>query len=101
MGISNLFLFDGEQVKELAELEAPPPIVVEAIQSLLGLELAQRLSTDLDILINRKRKALASATELANLEEIEQKLQRQQQEYEAAKQDLASQQNELERAQEK
>jgi len=101
LGISNLFLFDGEQVKELAELEAPPPIVVEAIQSLLGLELAQRLSTDLDILINRKRKALASATELANLEEIEQKLQRQQQEYEAAKQDLASQQNELERAQEK
>ncbi|MEM9542372.1 MAG: AAA family ATPase, partial [Cyanobacteria bacterium P01_E01_bin.42] len=44
LGISNLFLFDGEQVKELAELESPPPQVVEAIQSLLGLELAERLS---------------------------------------------------------
>ena len=41
LGISNLFLFDGEQVKELAELETPPPLVVDAIRSLLGLELAE------------------------------------------------------------
>ena len=56
MGISNLFLFDGEQVKELAELEMPPPLVVDAIQSLLGLELAERLAADLDILVTRKKK---------------------------------------------
>jgi DNA sulfur modification protein DndD len=35
LGISNLFLFDGEQVKELAEQEVPPPAVVEAMRSLL------------------------------------------------------------------
>jgi len=51
----NLFLFDGEQVKELAEQEAPPPVVFEAIRALLGLELAERLSVDIDILVNRKR----------------------------------------------
>jgi len=34
LGISNLFLFDGEQVKELAEQEAPPPVVFEAIRAL-------------------------------------------------------------------
>ena len=100
LGISNLFLFDGEQVKELAELETPPPVVVEAIQSLLGLELAERLSVDLDILVNRKRKAIADAKSLANLEEIEQKLEQQKDEYEAAKQELGSLQNKLTRAQE-
>ncbi len=74
IGISNLFLFDGEQVKELADLESPPNVVVQAIQSLLGLELAERLAIDLDILANRKRKQLADSKELADLEEIENKL---------------------------
>jgi DNA sulfur modification protein DndD len=74
LGISNLFLFDGEQVKELAELDAPPPSVVDAIQSLLGLELAEQLAVDLEVLITRKRKAFADAKELAELEAIEQRL---------------------------
>ncbi|MGK7874173.1 MAG: DNA sulfur modification protein DndD [Xenococcaceae cyanobacterium] len=98
LGISNLFLFDGEQVKELAEQETPPPSVVEAIQSLLGLELAERLSIDLDILVSRKRKAIANAFQLANLEEIEAKLQQQKEEAERAKEEFASLQYKLERA---
>ena len=76
IGISNLFLFDGEQVKELAELDAPPPQVVEAIQSLLGLELAERLSADLDVLASRKRKELATKKELKYLENLEVKIDR-------------------------
>ena len=100
LGISNLFLFDGEQVKNLADQEAPPPVVVEAIRALLGLELAERLSVDIDILVNRKRKALADAQELVTLDQIEQKLRFQQQEYQAAKQQLAAIQNNLELAQE-
>ncbi len=100
LGISNLFLFDGEQVKELAEQEVPPPIVVEAIRSLLGLELAERLAVDIDILVNRKRKAIADAQELIALEEIEQKLLSQQENYQKAKQELAVLQNQLEQAQE-
>ena len=74
LGISNLFLFDGEQVKELAELDTPPPAVVEAINNLLGLELAERLSVDLSVLVNRKRKAVANKAQLLTIEEIEQKL---------------------------
>lgn len=101
LGISNLFLFDGEQVKELAELEAPPPQVVEAIRSLLGLELAERLAVDLDILVNRKRKTIADAQQLTNLEAIEQKLKYQQEEYEIAKIELSEQQNYLKQAQDK
>jgi DNA sulfur modification protein DndD len=60
LGISNLFLFDGEQVKELAEQDELPPLVTGAMRSLLGLELPDRLSTDLDVLIARKRKASAN-----------------------------------------
>ncbi len=100
LGISNLFLFDGEQVKELAELETPPPLVVSAIQSLLGLELAERLSVDLDILVSRKRKETANAKDLATLEEIEQKLHQQKDELEAATQELAALDAELQRAEE-
>ena len=101
LGISNLFLFDGEQVKELAELESPPQPVIDAIQSLLGLELAERLAIDLDILVSRKRKALANHSQLANLEEIEAKLDELIQSKEKAKQDLASLQNQLEFAQDR
>ncbi|MBR8829035.1 MAG: DNA sulfur modification protein DndD [Gomphosphaeria aponina SAG 52.96 = DSM 107014] len=77
IGISNLFLFDGEQVKELAEQDTPPPTVIEAIKSLLGLELAERLAVDLDVLMSRKRKAIADNSQLANLEEIEAKIKEQ------------------------
>jgi DNA sulfur modification protein DndD len=74
LGISNLFLFDGEQVKELADQDVPTPSVVSAIKSLLGLELAERLDEDLDILASRKRKELSKTENLKNLQEIEEKL---------------------------
>lgn len=95
VGISNLFLFDGEQVKELAEQEIPPPIVVEAISGLLGLELAERLAVDLEILVNRKRKEIADIKYLANLEEIENRLKEQQNEYDAETLNLRSLQENL------
>jgi DNA sulfur modification protein DndD len=101
LGISNLFLFDGEQVKELAEQDTPPPEVVEAIQSLLGLELAERLSEDLDVIVRRKRKALANTKDLANLDEIEKKLSSQQEQYEEAKKEIKTLQNGLDQARKK
>ena len=78
LGISNLFLFDGEQVKELAEQETPPVAVFDAIQSLLGLELAERLATDLDVLVSRKRRDVATKNQLEAIDEIEARLAQQQ-----------------------
>ncbi|HAC63409.1 MAG TPA: DNA sulfur modification protein DndD [Cyanothece sp. UBA12306] len=95
LGISNLFLFDGEQVKELAEQDTPPQSVIDAIQSLLGLELAEKLSIDLDVLVTRKRKKLANTSQLATLEEIEDKLTKYRQQAEESKQNLASLQTQL------
>lgn len=99
VGISNLFLFDGEQVKELAELETPPEFVVGAIKSLLGLELAERLAVDLEILAGRKRKEIAGKKDLAALEKIEEKFKEITQKTADSKQDAASLKNELEKAQ--
>jgi DNA sulfur modification protein DndD len=95
LGISNLFLFDGEQVKELAEEDVAPPAVIEAIKSLLGLELAEQLSVDLDILINRKRKEVASLERLKNLVEVEKKIDKYEAELLEAKKTLNSLQEEL------
>lgn len=89
LGISNLFLFDGEQVKELAEQETLPVAVFDAIQSLLGLELAERLAADLDVLVSRKRREVASTKQLAAIDEIETKLAQQQLELTSLEQDLA------------
>ncbi len=100
LGISNLFLFDGEQVKELAELDVPPPPVKEAIQALLGLELAEKLGEDLEVLVNRKRKQLANTTTLETLEQIETKVNEQKAEYKTAKDKLNQLQDNLEYAQE-
>ncbi|MBE9158209.1 DNA sulfur modification protein DndD [Nodosilinea sp. LEGE 06152] len=58
LGLSNLFLFDGEQVKALAEQDTPPPSVVSAIRAVLGLELADRLANDLAVLVSRKQAEL-------------------------------------------
>jgi len=98
LGISNLFLFDGEQVKELAELETPPPLVVSAIQSLLGLELAERLSTDLDILASRKRRDIANQNELETLDNIEAKLIDQKEKQDVVRQDLSALKSKLDYA---
>ncbi|ACB49564.1 unknown [Crocosphaera subtropica ATCC 51142] len=95
LGISNLFLFDGEQVKELAEQDIPPTSVIEAIQSLLGLELVERLAVDLDVLVNRKQKKLASQSQLKTIEDIEDKLNHYKQEKENAVEDFTSISNQL------
>jgi len=100
LGISRLFLFDGEQVGELADQDTLPQSVTSAIRSLLGLELPDRLSADLDVLTSRKRKALATAQEQAHLEVIEQRLEAQEQERRTIKKKMAAIQQKLEKSEE-
>lgn len=96
LGISNLFLFDGEQVKELADMDTPPDFVIGAIKSLLGLELAERLSVDLDILLSRKRKEVAGARQMDTLDKIDEDLKKIHGEMELANEEYASQKNRVE-----
>ncbi|MGF1571092.1 MAG: DNA sulfur modification protein DndD [Nodosilinea sp.] len=98
LGISNLFLFDGEQVADLAEQDQLPSGVVQAMRSLLGLELPERLDADLDVLMSRKRKQLAQEEDLQKIEAIEAALEAQHTERKAASQARAHLQTELDRA---
>lgn len=59
-GIAHLFFFDAEQIKDLAEGEHAAEILGTAIHTLLGLDLVDRLDTDLIALARRKRAATQS-----------------------------------------
>lgn len=52
-GVSDLFFFDGEKIAELAEEEGNVALG-QAIKRLLGLDLVERLSTDLNLYIRRQ-----------------------------------------------
>jgi len=54
--ISNLFFFDGEKIAELAQQKNSNEVLKTAVFSLLGLELVDRLISDLAILDQKKRR---------------------------------------------
>lgn len=56
-GIASLFFFDGEQIEALADLDRSQEVVSSALASLLGLDLVDRLSTDLAVLRRRHQDA--------------------------------------------
>jgi DNA sulfur modification protein DndD len=54
-GISHLFFFDGEQIKELAEGKHAAEILGTAVYSLLGLDIIDKLNADLKVFERRKK----------------------------------------------
>ena len=77
-GVSNLFFFEGEQIQNLAE-ETDNRYLVSSIHSLLGLDLVERLQTDLRIYLLRKAKEQDKKieTELHGYEIEQKKLKKQ------------------------
>jgi DNA sulfur modification protein DndD len=96
--ISHLFLFDGEKVESYAALDGAPALIATAIQSLLGLDIVERLVTDLGILERRKRSETRSAAEPSEEEALNAKLQALEAERLAERNALSSQTNALDRA---
>jgi DNA sulfur modification protein DndD len=56
-GIAGLFFFDGEQIEALADLEQSQHVLQSALAALLGLDLIERLATDLAVVRRRRRGA--------------------------------------------
>ena len=54
-GIAGLFFFDGEQIEALADMDKSREVLGSALAALLGLDLVDRLSTDLSVLRRRHR----------------------------------------------
>lgn len=76
--ISNLFFFDGEKIEAFAETDKAAELLKTGIHALLGLDLVDRLSTDL-LTVERKRKAQLqsqqSRTRISTLEEESEELE--------------------------
>lgn len=73
-GIAHLFFFDGEQIKELAEGEHASEILGTAIQTLLGLDIVDRLEGDLKVLERRKRAEVMDDEAVQKLARLQQEL---------------------------
>jgi DNA sulfur modification protein DndD len=73
--ISNLFFFDGEKIEALADREKTADLLRIGIHALLGLDLVDRLSTDLLTIERNKRKSqLKSKESKENIIALENKI---------------------------
>jgi DNA sulfur modification protein DndD len=75
-GVAQLFFFDGERIKKLAEEETEALALGESIKALLGLDLVERLQADLDVFAAKQLKRTARARTAQRLKELESELRR-------------------------
>lgn len=88
-GIAQLCFFDAEKIRFLAEDETSTQALGEAIKSLLGLDLAERLVTDASVLETRLAKRVTKSEELETLDAESEKLETKQAESQRLKQERA------------
>jgi len=69
-GIGDLFFFDGEKIAELAE-DDTGSYLKEAVQKLLGIDVINRLSDDLDIYIKQISQKAADTKTVKEIDELE------------------------------
>jgi DNA sulfur modification protein DndD len=67
---SRLFLFDGEKIQSLIDDETDNLYLKDSFKSLLGLDLVERLKTDLDLYISRYIKSQSSDQENREILEL-------------------------------
>ena len=70
-GLSQLFFFDGEKIRELAEDATGSSALAGSIKSLLGLDLVERLDADLTVYANREAAKLGSDDERIQAETLD------------------------------
>ena len=96
-GISHLFFFDAEQITELAEGRRAAELLGTAIHSLLGLEIVDRLDTDLTVLERRKRGEGQTTEDARRLRDLEAEVGRLEDLFSMSMQELGRLTNEEER----
>lgn len=98
-GIAGLFFFDGEQIEALADLEGSRQVLSSALAALLGLDLVERLTTDLAVLKRRHRGEQVPDSLRQAVDEKKQLVTAHRQAEEAATEAEAACRTELERSQ--
>jgi DNA sulfur modification protein DndD len=76
LGLSQLFFFDGEKIQQLAEDTSDQQTLSEAIKSLLGLDVIERLQTDTGIYVSKLPKPGDNGTKTHEVEELEREISR-------------------------
>ena len=100
LDISQLFFFDAEKIRTLAEDESSSKALETAIKSLLGLDIVERLIADSTVLQARLAKKAARGQEQADAATLEQRLLDCQNQFITLKTQRASLENTLLRAKE-
>ncbi len=95
--ISHLFFFDGEKIEGLADLENSSEVLSTAIHSLLGIDLVDKLATDLVVLERRKRIASKNDVERRQINEAQADVENIEKRHEELFMQRAGLQNELDR----
>ena len=96
--LAHLFFFDGERIEALADPDRSAEMLSTAIQSLLGVDLVERLETDLVGLERRKSGSTKTGPEKQKLESLEGELSELQTGIEKERFGLGRLTNELDRA---
>jgi DNA sulfur modification protein DndD len=97
-GLSSLFFFDGEKIEELATPRSAASVLSTALSSLLGLEVVDRLGTDLAALNRRKLAELGSEADRSALQTAEVEVRTLEKLIEETERVRAGEQNELDRS---
>lgn len=74
-GISQLFFFDGEKIASLAKDDADA-VLADSIRRLLGLDLAERLNSDLSVYLRQLRTKRVDSRSRAEIENLQSELDR-------------------------
>jgi len=96
--ISQLFFFDGEKIRSLAEDASSSAALAAAVKALLGLDIVERLIADATVLQARLAKQAGPAEKRAEAGALEEQLRTLQAQLQTLTTDRASLENRLERA---
>lgn len=75
LGVAQLFFFDGEKIQHLADDTSDQRELSEATKALLGLDIVERLGTDLEIYRSRLIKSVHDVAGSKDIDELAQELQ--------------------------
>jgi len=75
-GVSQLFFFDGEKIQQLAEDTTDQQALADAIKSLLGVDIVERLQADLRLHLSRLAKPGRDASYLPEIRDLERTIAR-------------------------
>ncbi|MGO8752286.1 MAG: DNA sulfur modification protein DndD [Thermoguttaceae bacterium] len=98
LGVSQLFFFDAEQIRFLADDDTAQASLGDAIKSLLGLDLAERLITDASVLESRFSEQTSGVKDDPEVAQLHADLQAKEKELERKKADRAALENHRQRA---